>query len=151
MPSYVKPDVCNNCAGEHEGPLCVYICPNDLMAVNPDTNRVFNQEPQLCSECYACIKICEEDAIHVRGYSDFIPLGASVHPYRVEGGLTWKVTFRNGKELEFTYPSRSTPVGSSEPYRNFTEDPVDDLKGQGLAGESLWLGVDTLPTIQASK
>ena len=73
-----------------------------------------------------------------------------MQPRRVEGGLTWTVTFRNGKVLEFTYPSRSTPVGSSDPYRNFTEDPVDDLKGQGLAGESLWLGVDKLPTIQAS-
>jgi hypothetical protein len=25
---------------------------------------------------------------------------------------------------------------------------VADLKGQGLAGESLWLGVDQLPTMQ---
>ena len=151
MPTYVKPEACNLCEEEHEGPLCVYICPNDLMAIDPVSNDVFNQEPQLCSECYACVKTCNQDAIFVRGYSDFIPLGASVHPRRVEGGLTWTVTFRNGKVLEFTYPSRTTPVGSSEPYKNFTEDPVDDLKGQGLAGESLWLGVDTLATHPAGK
>ena len=110
----------------------------------------FNQEPELCSECYACVKLCPQEAIFVRGYSDFVPLGASVQPKRVEGGLTWTVKFRDGRELQFTYPSRSTPVGSSDPYKDFTEDPVKDLQGQGLAGESKWLGVDKLPTIQAN-
>ncbi len=150
MPTFVNPTACNACAGEHQGPLCVYICPNDLMALDLESNKGFNQEPQLCSECYACVKLCPQEAIHVRGYSDFIPLGASVQPRRVENGLTWTVTFRNGKVLEFTYPSRSTPVGSSEPYKDFTEDPAGDLKGQGLAGESHWLGVDKLPSLAAS-
>ena len=34
--------------------------------------------------------------------------------------------FRDGRELRFTYPSRSTPVGSSEPYQHFSEDPAQD-------------------------
>jgi adenylylsulfate reductase subunit B len=74
-------------------------------------------------------------------------MGASVQPTRVEGGLSWTVRFRDGRELRFTYPSRSTPVGSSDPYKNFREDPVQDLPKQTLAGESQWLGVDTLPTL----
>ena len=147
MPTYVDPNTCNACAGEHEGPLCVYICPNDLMTMDVEQNKGFNQEPELCSECYACVKLCPQEAIFVRGYSDFGPLGASVHPKRVEGGLTWTVKFRDGRELQFTYPSRTTPVGSSDPYRDFTEDRVNDLQGQGLAGESTWLGVDKLPTL----
>ena len=147
MPTYVDPNTCNACAGEHEGPLCVYICPNDLMTMDVEQNKGFNQEPELCSECYACVKLCPQEAIFVRGYSDFVPLGASVHPKRVEGGLTWTVKFRDGRELQFTYPSRTTPVGSSDPYRDFTEDRVNDLQGQGLAGESKWLGVDKLPTL----
>ena len=147
MPTYVDPNTCNACAGEHEGPLCVYICPNDLMTMDLEQNKGFNQEPELCSECYACVKLCPQDAIFVRGYADFVPLGASVHPTRVEGGLTWTVKFRDGRELQFTYPSRTTPVGSSDPYRDFTEDRVNDLQGQGLAGESKWLGVDKLPTL----
>ena len=150
MPTYVNPNTCNACAGEHEGPLCVYICPNDLMAMDADQNKGFNQEPELCSECYACVKLCPQEAILVRGYSDFVPLGASVQPKRVEGGLTWTVKFRDGRELQFTYPSRSTPIGSSDPYKDFTEDPVKDLQGQGLAGESKWLGVERLPTIQTN-
>ena len=147
MPTYVDPNTCNACAGEHEGPLCVYICPNDLMTMDLEQNKGLNQEPELCSECYACVKLCPQEAIFVRGYADFVPLGASVHPTRVEGGLTWTVKFRDGRELQFTYPSRTTPVGSSDPYRDFTEDRVNDLQGQGLAGESKWLGVDKLPTL----
>ena len=158
MPTYVDPNACNACTGEHLGPLCVYICPNDLMVLEEGSNKGFNQEPGLCSECYACVKLCPQEALHVRGYADFVPLGASVQPRKsppppfAKGGdrgiygLTWTVHFRDGRELQFTYPSRSTPVGSTDPYQGFTEDPVSDLKGQGLAGESLWLGVDQLPS-----
>ena len=173
MPTYVDPNACNACAGEHQGPLCVYICPNDLMVLD-NGSKGLNQEPGLCSECYACVKLCPQEAIHVRGYSDFVPLGASVQPKRVplpafvpagqpldgasgpphQGasggpaiyGLTWTVKFRDGRELQFTYPSRTIPIGSADPYKDFTEDPVAELKGQGLAGESLWLGVDKLPS-----
>ena len=58
MPTFVNPTACNACADEHQGPLCVYICPNDLMALDIEANKGFNQEPQLCSECYACVKLC---------------------------------------------------------------------------------------------
>jgi adenylylsulfate reductase, subunit B len=149
MPTYVDPNLCNACAGTHEGPLCVYICPNDLMILRLDTNKGFNQEPEMCSECYACVKLCPPYAISVRGYADFVPLGASVAPKRTEQGLSWTVRFRDGRELHFTYPSRSTPVGSSDPYKNFAEDPVRDLRTQALAGESRWLGVDRLPTLKS--
>ena len=149
MPSFVDPNACNACEGVHGGPQCVYICPNDLMVLDTDMNKGFNQEAEMCSECYACVKLCPQDAIFVRGYADFIPLGASVQPKRVEGGLTWTIKFRDGHELQFTYPSRTTPVGTSNPYENFTEDPLNDLGGQGLAGDSIWLGVEQLPTLPA--
>jgi adenylylsulfate reductase subunit B len=102
----------------------------------------------MCSECYACVKLCPQEAIHVRGYADFVPLGAMVQPRRVEQSLSWTVRFRDGRELHFTYPSRSTPVGSTEPYKGFNEDPVGDLHSPALAGESQWLGIDRLPTLQ---
>ena len=104
----------------------------------------------MCSECYACVKLCPTEAIRVRGYADFIPLGAEVQPHRVELGLTWTIRFRDGEEMEFTYPSRTKPAGSSIPYDGFTEDPIADLRGQTLAGESIWLGVDSLPTFASS-
>lgn len=148
MPTFVNPNICNACAGEHLGPLCVYICPNDLMVLDTDVNKGRNQEPEMCSECYACVKLCPEEAIHVRGYADFVPLGASVQPHRTDDGLTWDVHFRDGREFSFTYPSRTRPAGSVELYVNFSENRDADLRNQGLAGESLWLGVPQLPTIK---
>ena len=146
MPTYVDPNACNACAGEHQGPLCVYICPNDLMVLDQDVNKGFNQEPEMCSECYACVKLCPTEAIHVRGYADFVPMGAAVQPHRTEDGLRWDVRFRDGRTFEFTYPSRTQPAGSVVPYEGFTEDRQTDLKNQSLAGDSQWLGVDRLPT-----
>ena len=150
MPTYVDPLACNSCAGVHQGPLCVYICPNDLMVLDPYAGKGFNQEPELCSECFACVKLCPEEAIHVRGYADFVPLGATVQPRRVDLGLTWTVRFRDERELQFTYPSRTKPGGSVDPYAGFVEDPVDDLGSQSLAGDSVWLGVPELPLLGTS-
>ena len=148
MPTYVDPNACNACAEEHLGPLCVYICPNDLMVLDTGSDKGFNQEPEMCSECYACVKLCPEEAIHVRGYADFVPMGASVQPHRTEDGLTWDVHFRDGRQFQFTYPSRTRPAGTVDPYENFSEDRQTDLRNQSLAGESRWLGVLQLPTIK---
>ena len=145
MPTFVNPNTCNACADEHQGPLCVYICPNDLMVLDPVANKGFNQEPDMCSECYACVKLCPQEAINVRGYADFVPLGAVVQPHRTEDGLQWDVIFRDGRRFEFTYPSRTRPVGTVVPYHGFTEDRVGDIGNQNLAGDSNWLGVDKLP------
>ena len=145
MPTFVNPNACNACAEEHLGPLCVYICPNDLMALDVDANKGFNQEPDMCSECYACVKLCPQEAINVRGYADFVPMGAIVQPHRTEDGLQWEVVFRDGRRFEFTYQSRTRPAGSVVPYQGFTEDQSGDLRNQNLAGDSNWLGVDALP------
>ena len=71
-----------------------------------------------------------------------------MQPHRVDNGLTWDVRFRDGREFQFTYPSRTRPAGSVTPYKEFTEDRVSDLKSQSLAGESRWLGVDQLPSLK---
>ena len=148
MPTFVNPDVCNSCESIHGGPLCVYICPNDLMAHDPVTGKGFNREPDMCSECYACVKLCPEGAIEVRGYADFVPMGASVKPSRNDREITWEVSFRDGRTMSFTYPVRSTLVGSTDPYKGFLEPMEEDFEGPGLAGEGLWLGVSRLPTLE---
>ena len=119
MPTYVNPNACDACATEHLGPLCVYICPNDLMVLDQGQNKGINQEPELCSECYACVKPCPEEAIHVRGYADFVPLEAEVQPHRIENGLTWTVRFRDGRELESSpIPPAPAPPEPSCPTRS---------------------------------
>ena len=74
MPTFVDPNVCDGCV-TLDMPKCVHICPNDLMVLNLDSRKGFNQEPEMCSECFACVKLCPQEAIDVRGYSDFVPLG----------------------------------------------------------------------------
>ena len=145
MPSYVSPDACNACAGIDQGPLCVYICPNDLIVLDSERMKGVNREPEMCSECYACVKLCPQEAIHVRGYADFVPLGASVQPRRDDREITWEVAFRDGRKAQYTYPVRSTPVGSTDPYKGFSEPSDEGLRGPGLAGDELWLGVSQLP------
>ena len=148
MPTFVNPGACNACADIHQGPLCVYICPNDLMVLDPQSMKGFNREHDMCSECFACVKLCPQDAIEVRGYADFVPLGASVKPKRNDREISWEIRFRDGRTLSYTYPVRSTPVGSSDPYKGFVEPNEGDFKGPGLAGEGLWLGVSDLPTLE---
>jgi adenylylsulfate reductase subunit B len=116
------------------------------MVLDEATNKGINQEPEMCSECYACVKLCPQEALHVRGYADFVPMGAAVMPHRTEDGLRWEVRFRDGRTFEFTYQSRTKPAGSVVLYEGFTEDRQNDAKNQSLAGDSLWLGVDKLPT-----
>jgi len=98
----------------------------------------------MCWECYPCVKACPQNAIEIRGYSDFVPLGAKVHPKRdtTANTITWTVQFRNGKTLKFTFPIRTTPWGSIKPPQNL---PTGDIKSSLLALEDQYLGVPLFP------
>ncbi len=148
MPTYVDPMACNACAEVHEGPLCVYICPNDLMVLDTGSQKGFNQEPEMCSECYACVKLCPQNAVHVRGYADFVPLGAEVQPSYVEGQIQWDITFRDGRTEQFTFPVRTTPAGSADPFKGLPEADMSQLRSPTLFGEPGNLEVSEVPTPQ---
>ena len=79
MPSFVIMEKCDGCKGQDKT-ACMYICPNDLMVLNKETMKAWNRAPEMCWECYNCVKICPQQAIDVRGYADFVPMGASVVP-----------------------------------------------------------------------
>jgi adenosine phosphosulfate reductase beta subunit len=81
MPSFVIDEKCDGCKGGDKT-ACMYICPNDLMVLDVERMKAYNSEPDMCWECYNCVKICPTQAIEVRGYADFTPLGASVVPMR---------------------------------------------------------------------
>ena len=115
MPSYVDPSKCDGCKGGDKT-ACMYICPNDLMVLNKDEMKAYNQEPDACWECYSCVKICPQNAIEARHYADVVPLGGSVQPLRGTDSIMWTIKFRNGNMKRFKFPIRTTAEGSIDPY-----------------------------------
>jgi adenylylsulfate reductase subunit B len=94
--------------------------------------KAYNQEPEQCWECYNCVKICPQQAIEVRAYADFAPLGASVIPMRGTDSIMWTVKFRNGVLKRFKFPIRLVPEGSVDPYAGKPEPNFDDIKKPGF-------------------
>ena len=143
MPSFVIPDKCDGCKALDKT-ACQYICPNDLMVLNKDTMKAFNQDPSQCWECMCCVKICPVSAIDVRGYADFVPMGASVVPMRSTDSIMWTVKFRNGNIKRFKFPIRTTPEGEAVPSGGWDNEP--SLDGPVLYTEPESNGLDKLWT-----
>ena len=55
----------------------------------------------------------------VRGYADFVPMGASVVPLRGSDSIMWTVKFRNGMIKRFKFPIRTTAEGTAEALGGF--------------------------------
>ncbi len=112
MPTFVYMTRCDGCG------QCVDICPSDIMHIDKTLRRAYNIEPNMCWECYSCVKACPHQAIDVRGYADFAPLGSSVRVIRDEekGTIAWRIKFRNGqKDMELLAPITTKPWGSATP------------------------------------
>ena len=84
------------------------------MHIDTTYRRAYNIEPNMCWECYSCVKACPQNAIDCRGYADFAPMGHSVRALGEEakGTISWKIKFRDGDEKDFVSPIRTTPWGS---------------------------------------
>lgn len=126
----------------------MHICPNDLMVLDKEIMKGYNQEPDMCWECYSCVKICPQGAIEARGYSDFVPLGGRVTPMRGTDSIMWAVKFRNGTQKRFRFPIRTTPEGTIRPFAGLA-DPTPEafLDSTLLAGDREKLGVPALPRL----
>ena len=143
MPSFVVPDKCDGCKALDKT-ACQYICPNDLMVLDKESQKAFNQDPTQCWECYCCVKICPQSAIDVRGYADFVPMGASVVPMRSTDSIMWTLKVRNGTIKRFKFPIRTTAEGQADPPGGWANDP--DLDGPTLFTEPESLGLDAVWT-----
>ena len=155
MPSFVIAEKCDGCKDE-DRTACQYICPNDLMVLDAQTNKAYNQEVAMCWECYSCVKICPTQAIEVRGYADFVPLGASVTALRSTEDIMWTVQFRS-KEIKpkrFRFPiRRGVAEGQAQPFDLYPTGD-DDLKSptlmtepEGLNTEKGPVKMDAVPTL----
>ncbi len=142
MPSFVITDKCDGCKAQDKT-ACQYICPNDLMVLNKETNKGFNRAPEMCWECYNCVKICPTQAVEVRGYADFMPMGGYVQPLRSTDAIMWSVKFRNGQIKRFKFPIRTIPEGTAVPDAGFSTG-TDDIKSPLLRTEPESCGTDEL-------
>lgn len=147
MPTFVYMTRCDGCGH------CVDICPSDIMHIDKTYRRALNIEPNMCWECYACVKACPQFAIDCRGYADFAPLGHSVRVRREEpkGTISWKIKFRDGREKNFVSPIRTTPWGSIPSPAELATPSAEMLKSQHLAHEPDALKVAALPALRADQ
>ncbi len=128
MPTFVYMTRCDGCGH------CVDICPSDIMHIDKTYRRAYNIEPNMCWECYSCVKACPQNAIDVRGYADFAPLGHSVRVLRDEekGTIAWKVTFRDGRVKEFLSPITTKPWGKHIPKLANEAKPSQEMRDSQL-------------------
>ncbi|MBA5248614.1 MAG: adenylyl-sulfate reductase subunit beta [Gammaproteobacteria bacterium] len=149
MPTFVYMTRCDGCGH------CVDICPSDIMHIDKKYRRALNIEPNMCWECYSCVKACPHQAIDVRGYADFAPLGHSVRVIRDEekGTIAWKIKFRDGREKNFLSPITTKPWGSEIPdFRNEAE-PSAEMRNSELLSfepESIRLDDGGLHTLESN-
>lgn len=145
MPSFVILEKCDGCKGQDKT-ACMFICPNDLMVLDKEKMKAYNRDPWMCWECYNCVKICPQQAIDVRGYADFVPMGASVVPLRGSEDIMWTVKFRNGSVKRFKFPIRTTPEGEAQPLGGFDEGAAN-IDAPELMTEPASTGAAELPKL----
>lgn len=146
MPSFVITQKCDGCKAL-DRTACQYICPNDLMILDKETGKAYNRATDMCWECYNCVKICPTQAIEVRGYADFMPLGAVVQPMRSSDAIMWTVKFRDGQIRRFRFPTRTIPEGSAQPDAGFST-ATSDLKSPILRTEPESTGMPDLAKLK---
>jgi len=117
------------------------------MVLDKDKMKAYNREPEMCWECYNCVKICPTQAVEIRGYADFVPMNASVTPLRSTDSIMWTVKFRNGILKRFKFPIRTTEEGKAQPAGGF-ETAHGDLNDHILAQEPEALKLSEVYTIK---
>ena len=144
MPTFVYMTRCDGCGH------CVDICPSDIMHIDKTYRRAYNIEPNMCWECYSCVKACPQNAIDDRGYADFAPMGHSVRVLREpeKGTISWKLKFRDGTVKEFVSPIRTTEWGSIPSAETYNAPKSNEYKTQELSHEPDALNLeDGLPAL----
>ena len=140
MPTFVYMTRCDGCGH------CVDICPSDIMHIDPTMRRAYNIKPNMCWECYSCVKACPMNAIDVRGYADFAPLGHSVRVQRDEekGVIAWRIKSRNGEtDLNLLAPITTKPWGTAIPQLKDEAAPTQEARdSQLLFSEPKYIRMD---------
>jgi adenylylsulfate reductase subunit B len=116
------------------------------MVLDKEKMKAYNRDVSMCWECYNCVKICPTQAVEVRGYADFVPMGASATPLRSTDSIMWTVKFRNGMIKRFKFPIRTTAEGEAVPDGGYPTHT--DLSSPALATEPDSLGLPEVFTLR---
>lgn len=120
MSIIVNLDRCDGCRTLKE-PLCVMVCPGDLMAINPETGKAYINGPEDCWGCMPCVKICPKDALEYRIPPQIGNHGASLIPKRRGDTVEWTLTDINGKVEKFS--------------SRYLGQPPKPVKAEGASGD----------------
>ena len=116
------------------------------MHIDKTTRRAYNIEPNMCWECYSCVKACPHHAIDVRGYADFAPLGHSVRVDRDEekGVISSRPRLRKGEtDLNLLAPITTKPWGTAIPQLKEAAEPTNEMRdSQLLYNEPKYIRMD---------
>lgn len=107
MPPYVIPDKCDACHGEEE-PLCVQVCPGDLMMIDPATGKAICRNPGDCWDCMICVKSCARQAIQTVIQYQLAPVPAKLIPLVGTHSITWTLVDCQGRIERFVMKTLTT-------------------------------------------
>ncbi len=94
MPTFVHTVTCGGYkAGEVTA--CMYICPHDLMKLDVTRKKAFNRESEQCWEGQCCGLACPQQAIEVRSFADWVPMGGAIIPLRTASAIMSTIKFRD--------------------------------------------------------
>ena len=143
MPTFVYMTRCDGCG------YCVDICPSDIMHIDKTYRRAYNIEPNMCWECYSCVKGVSAACHRLPRLRRLRADG----PQRAhaegggEGTISWKIKFRDGTEKDFVSPIRTTPWGSIKGPADYAAPTAEEMKSQELAHEPDALHIAALPAM----
>jgi len=89
---------------------CVEVCPGDLLALRPTTNRAYLRAARDCWDCMACVKVCPQEALEVKLPFSLADRGAHLRPRRKGKHILWKLTYPDGTVEEFLLPTVALPT-----------------------------------------
>ncbi len=147
MPTFVYTSKCSGCGD------CIDICPSDIIHFDRKSRKAYNIEPDACWECLNCVKVCGRQAVDVRGYADFVPMGASIGVIRDDSKnmIEWNIKYRNGTTKKFSFPIRTTVWGSIKPPSEYPQAKNKIGEGEDLSFEPEKLYVASVPSIKGEK
>ncbi|MDT3699847.1 MAG: ferredoxin family protein [Thermincola sp.] len=91
---------CNGCGNAAE-PLCVRVCPGDLLYRDQALNRCAIRDPRDCWDCAACLKECPRQAIEMTLPVQVGGSGSSLRAHLLKDRIIWTLTRKDGTEEKF--------------------------------------------------